>query len=96
MLAGVVKRPCLVPVSAGTDESGVEGLIVRQRRQCRHVLSERAQEAARRTVCAVRLGVALVIREPAAARGNLRDGLQAHVRVAGVPEIVEAAPRAVY
>ena len=96
MLLEVVKGPFGVPPSAATNGSGVEGLVVWQRRKFRHVLSERAQKAAGRVVCAVLTGVALVIREPVAACGNLRDGLQAHVRVAGVPEIVEPAPRAVY
>ena len=86
----VIEGPGGVPVCTALHHERTEGFVERESGQRGNVVGERTEEATRVMVRVPSVRT-LMIREPAAARGNTRNRVEHGVRVAGVPQVDKAA-----
>ena len=96
MLLVVVEGARRVPVCTALHHERTEGFVVRESGERGNIVSERTEEAVFWSMVRVASVHALVVREPVAAGGNTRNGVEHRVCVAGVAEVHESTVRRVH
>ena len=96
VLLVIVEGARRVPVCTALHHERTEGFVVRESGERGNIVSERTEEAVFWSMVRVASVHALVVREPVAAGGNTRNGVEHRVCVAGVAEVHESTVRCVH